>query len=218
MSVDALVPEVRGALAVSSSFDDEKIPALIRRSVNRLLRDYHFPKAVQRIPFSPLADGDQQFTLPAGFKKELEIRLNDPSDNSWSDPLKKVQGFALPYPGPVHPRSYWIEGTQLWIDTPIDSARAGFGLIMWAETMDAVNNEDWLTEDYADAVFYFSVVRGCAEFRKPEVMQTYGPLWQDEQASLAIYLNELEWQNSEINMREAQRTGHLRYPKTGGCW
>ena len=211
MSVDALVPEVRGALAVSSSYDDEKIPALIRRCINRLLRDYHFPKAVKRQDFLNLPLNANSFGLPVGFKKELEFRLYDPVSGTYSDPLVKRERFQLAYPSGA-PHYYWLQGTTLMIDTPLNASYTGFSGFLWYESMDTASNEDWMTTDFPDAVFYLSVVRGCAEFRKPEVMQTYAPLWQDEQTSLAIYLNELEWNNSQINMKEARGWPAERYP------
>lgn len=211
MSVDLMVPLVRSALAVSSSYDDEKIPDLIRRTINRLLRDYHFPKSVRRTEFATLAENDQHFTLPLGFKKEGVVRLFNPADNSWTDPLRKRDAFHLPYPSGA-PYSYWLEGTELWLDTKIDAGRAGLSLVVWHESMDAESNEDWLTTDYPDAVLYFSCVRGAAEFRKTEVGQLYVALWSDERESLAIYLNELEWGNVQIYQREARGYPSDRYP------
>lgn len=210
MSVAELVPIVRGGLAVNASYDDEKIPDLIRSSINRLLRDYHFPKAVKRTN-AVVALDDTSFALPVGFKKELEVRFFNPTDNSWSDPLAKRERFQLPYPAD-RPYYYWQEGQNLYWDTPIDVSRVGWSYYMWYESMDAASNEDWLTTDFPDAVKYLSITRGAAEFRKPEVLQTYAPLWQDEQQSLAIYLNELEWNNAEIYMREARRPAIERYP------
>ncbi len=212
MSVDALVPVVRSALGVSASYDDEKIPALIRRTINRLLRDYHFPKSVRKATFGPALLGDFQFPLPVGFKQELELRYYDPVGTSWSDPLRKKQGFQLPYPTGV-PYYYWLEGTNLVVDTPYSAAMIGYSTFLWYESMDAEGNEDWLITDYEDSVFLASVVKGCAEFRKPDVMQTYGALWTDERQSLAQFLEELNWNNSEIYMREAKRGSGPRYPR-----
>lgn len=212
MDVDSMVPLVRSALAVSQSYDDEKIPDLIRRTINRLLRDYHFPKAVRRTDFV-LAEGDFSFALPDGFKKELEFRLFDPTTVSWTDPLVKADSFQLPYPSGA-PYYYWLQGTELVIDTPIDASRAGFSGVLWFESMDTDSNESWLCDDFPDSVMYFSIVRGAAEFRKPEVMQTYGPLWQDEQGSLAIYLNELEWNNVVVMQRSTPALNYNpRYPR-----
>lgn len=211
MTVAALVPEVRGGLGVNASYDDDKIPALIRRNIKRLLRDYHFPKAVQRAPDTVLALNDNVITLPVGFKKELEVRLFDPTDSSWSAPLTKRERFQLPYPA-GRPYYYWLQGQELLWDTPIDASRVGWKMVLWYESMDVPPNEDWMTDDFEDAVRLLSITRGAAEFRKPEVLQTYAPLWQDEQQSLAIYLNELEWNNAEIMMKEAKQPNILRYP------
>jgi hypothetical protein len=206
-----LVPRVRKALAVSSSYEDTDIPDLISETINRLLRDYHFPKAVAKASFNGALLGDREFVLPAGFKKELEVRYQDPSDGSYSDPLRKREGFQLPYPSGV-PYYYWLEGNKLVVDTPYPQSMVGFNTFVWYESMDVASNEAWITADFAAAVRLFSIVRGAAEFRKPEVAQVYGALWQDEQASLAIYLNELEWNNAQINMREARSVPRERYP------
>lgn len=211
MAVDVMVPLVRSALAVSSSYDDEKIPDLIRRTINRLLRDYHFPKAVQRYDFNNIMLDTQEFLLPEGFKKELEFRLFDPVGLAWSEPLVKRERFQLPYPD-GSPHFYWLQGTKLVIDTPFDFDRVGWSAYLYYESMDAATNENWLTIDFPDAVFYFSVVRGAAEFRKSEVAQVYSQLWADERESLAIYLNELEWNNAEIRMKEPRGFPRDRYP------
>jgi hypothetical protein len=213
MSVDAMVPLVRSALAVSSSYDDEKIPDLIRRTINRLLRDYHFPKSVVRTTIVGLTAGDQHFTLPVGFKKELGVRLYNPVDKSWTEPLGKRNEFRLPYPS-KQPRHYWLEGSELWIDTPISVEMAGLSAVIWHETMDADSNETWITAEYPDAVMYLSIVRGAAEFRKPDIVPVYAELWKDEQQSLAIYLNELEWDKVEMYQREAVGYPSDRYPRS----
>lgn len=206
-----MVPLVRSALGVSSSYDDEKIPDLVRRTINRLLRDYHFPKAVKRQDFTNLFLDSQEFTLPDGFKKELEFRLFNPADETYTDPLEKKDSFQLPS-ALAAPTYYWLEGTKLIIDTPLDSARVGFSAFLWYESMDVASNEDWICNDFPDSVLYFSVVRGAAEFRKPEVAQVYGALWADERESLAIYTAELEWNNVAIYQREARRIPMERYP------
>lgn len=210
-TVDTMVPLVRSALGVSSSYDDEKIPDLIRRTINRLLRDYHFPKAVAKEEFANLLLDSKEFTLPDGFKKELEFRYFNPDDDSWTEPLVKKQGFQLPYPS-GSPHYYWLEGAKLIADTAIDTARVGQSAVLWYESMDVTANEDWLCNDFPDAVMYLSIVRGAAEFRKPEVVTVYTPLWTDERESLATYLAELEWNNSEIYQREARPAVGDRYP------
>lgn len=213
MSVAALVPRVREALGVSSSFDDEIIPALLRRCILRLLRDYHFPKSVVRTEFAAPHDDEQSFTLPVGFKKELQVQLYDSATTSWGDPLRKTTGFRRPSTDSI-PRHYWLEGTQLWIDTPLSGGRELFTLQLFAESVSVADHEAWFTVDFEDVLFTYATLRGAAEQRKPEVMQIYTPLWADERGSLAIYLNELEFGGLEMMQREAKRPNlDSRYPR-----
>jgi hypothetical protein len=62
-------------------------------------------------------------------------------------------------------------------------------------------------------LYYFAMTRAAAEFRKPEVAQTFAPLWQEEAASLAIYTNELEWGNVRMQAMEPRRLPQERYPR-----
>lgn len=212
MSVLAMVPAVREALGVSSSYDDTDIPSLLRRSIKRLLRDYHFPKSVMRFEFAAPHLNEQSFTLPEGFKKDLAVQLYDPADGgSWSDPLFKREGFVRPQLDGV-PRYYWLEGATLVLDTSLSGGRESFTLQLFAESTDVAAHEGWFTEDFEDVLFTYAVFRGAAEKRKPEVAQIYGPLWQDERTSLAIFLNELEFGNMEIMMHAPTQAPTDRYP------
>jgi len=216
MTVAALVPRVRRALAVSSQYDSEAIPDLIRAAVKRLLKDYNFHKTLKRVslvtaPATALVLGDQSFTLPSGFKKDLQVRFYDPADGTWSDPLRKREGFVLPAASGVT-TYYWLEGTKLWIDTAIDTDGVGKLLYLFYQDMDDTTNEDWLTDDEPDAVAYLAITRGALDFRKPEVAQEYGALWIDERESLAIFKNELEWGNVEMLQREREIPPIDRYP------
>lgn len=223
MSVEALVPRVRRSLAVSQSYDAETIPDLIRGAVRRLLRDYNFPKSKSRWYFGSggvgavgsntrlLALNDQSFALPEGFKKEFQLRFYDPSDDTWSDPLKKREGFILPS-ALGYTEYYWMEGTTLYIDTKIEEDGVGKQLIMFYQSKDTENNEAWVTVDYEDAVAYRAIMAGAVEVRKPDVAKTFAELWADERESLAIYLNELEWDNVEMMQRERRLPVIERYP------
>lgn len=222
MAVTDLVPRVRKALGVSSSYDAVEVPALIRSAIGRLLRDYNFPKSVTRayLGAGPAAAdgnptlelGDSSFDLPAGFKREFQVRFRDPADNSWTKPLSKREGFILP-DNTQTTSWYWLEGTKLYIDLEIDTDGVGKQLVLihQSQLVDATS-EDWITTDFPDAVCYLSLVRGAVDFRKPEVAQAYGALWQDEQTSLAIYLNELEWGNTVLVQRELRNPLIERYP------
>lgn len=212
MTFEELVSRVREACGVASSYEDETIPALVNRCVNRLLRDYHFPKAVKQQDFTNLFLNSQEYTLPDGFKAVLEARFYNPLTAEWAEePLEKVNGRILPSPR-GYPAKYWLQGTKLITDVKLPSDMVGFTLQLFYESMDAASNRDWFITDFESAIYYFACVLGSAEFRKPEVAQIYGPLWADERESLAIYLNELEWDDVQITMREARTSPRLRYP------
>lgn len=222
MSVEALVPRVRRSLGVSSSYDAETIPDLVRGAIRRLLRDYNFPKSVSRYYFgsggtadgssgSLLALGNQSFDLPAGFKREFQLRFYDPTEGTWSDALKKREGFIMPSASGLT-EWFWIEGTKLYIDTAIEEDGVGKQLVMIYQSKDLFNNEDWMTEDFEDAVCYRAIMAGAVEVRKPDVAKTFAELWADERESLAIYLNELEWNNVDITWRERSLPALDRYP------
>lgn len=226
MSVEALVPRVRRSLGVSSSYDAETIPDLIRGAIRRLLRDYNFPKSVSRYYFgsggsgSPGADtrllalNDQSFDLPSGFKREFQLRFYDPTNETWSDALKKREGFIEPAASGIT-EFYWIEGTKLFIDTKVEEDGVGKQLFMIFQSKDTASNETWVTDDWEDAVCYRAIMAGAVEVRKPDVAKTFAELWADERESLAIYLNELEWNNVVMLQRERRLPVFDRYPTDG---
>lgn len=224
MTVAALVPTVRSNLGISSSYDAETIPNIIRSACRRLLRDYNFPRSIARYYFGSggtgnsgastrlLALNDQSFDLPTGFKKEFQLRFYDPADETWSDALKKREGFIEPDASGTT-SWYWIEGTKLWIDTSIESDGVGKQLIMIYQTKGLTTTlEDWLTDEFEDAVVYFASMRGAVTVRKPDLAKVYAELWADERESLAIYLNELEWGNVNMMQRERRIPTLERYP------
>lgn len=223
MSVEALVPRVRRALGVSSSYDNEIVPDLIRQAVGRLLRDYNLPKSVGRWYFGSagggaegsstrtLALGQQSFSLPPGFKRDFQLRFYDPAEETWSEPLEKREAFVMPSASGAT-SNYWLEGTTLWIDTAIEADGVGKQLIFFYQGMDIATNESWVTDDWPDAVAYQATMRGAVDVRKPEVAAAYVQLWADERESLAIYLNELEWGNVVMMQRERKIPALDRYP------
>lgn len=210
MTVAALTPLVRKALGVSQSYDDEDIPALIRRCIVRLLRDYHFPKSVVRQSF-PLVLGQQSVALAEGFKKDLGIRFYNPNDFTWSEPLSKADGFRLPQDR-GHAAYYWLEGELLYLDTPITNGWEVTTLELWFESTLVSLHENWFTADFEDLLFCYTVFRGSTEYRKPEVAKIFGPLWADDRASLAVYVNELEFSNISVEMKERRPVPIERYP------
>jgi hypothetical protein len=216
MSVASLTPRVRTALGVSDSYDAEEIPAAIRRSIQRLLRDYHFPKMVKKHEWALSALEQQEFALPAGFKKDLQVRLYDFAhasieDRKWSEPLRKLQSFTLP-PRDRRPRHYWLEGVNLVLDTPVTDLFLNYKLQLYYESQDLASNESWITADFEDTIFYMTCARYAIELQKPETAQSFAVLWEDERASLAIYLNELEFNNYDILMHAPGEGSQDRYP------
>jgi len=229
MSVESLTPRVREALGVSQSYDTESIPNAIRRAIKRLLRDYNFPKSVQTVVWDtveldPDAPGywpvGRSFVqLPAGFKKDLLIHYvvpgNDPpKTRTWTEGLKKVEGFRMPNDGgDAYSRWYWLSGNFLFIDKPFYEAPTDYTqLQLYYQSWNVKENEEWFTEDFEDVLFTFTVYRTAAEMRKPEVMKAYQGLWMEDVQSLAIYTNELEFDNLYMMMKEPTYSRSERYP------
>lgn len=216
MTVASLTPRVRTALSVSNSYDAEEIPAAIRRSISRLLRDYHFPKMVRLHEYALSTLEQQAFTLPAGFKKDLQVRLYDEdhisyADRKWSEPLRKLGSFTLP-PRDRVPRHYWLQGLDLMLDTPVEEVFLNYKLQLYYESQDLAFNESWIVADFEDTIFYMTCARYAIELQKPEVAQAFSDLWDDERTSLAVYLNELEFNNYDILMHAPGEADHSRYP------
>lgn len=227
MSVESLVPRVREALGVSNSYDEVTIPAGIRRALKKLLRDYNFPKSIRQrswnnhafVPEDKLNVGQFVYPIPKGMKKELMLMYVSPGDDppktmSWSEPLRKLEGFRMPNDGGTDlAMYYWLEGLYFHIDRALSvDPPEQLMLALTYQSWDVLENEDWLMDDYEDIIYTLSTFRMAAEMRKPEVMQAYGALWQEEMTSLAIYVNELEYDNLYMMQREATRPAPARYP------
>lgn len=216
MALVDLVVRVREALSVNSSYD-AAIETGIKKTGERLLRDYNFPKQVKRQVFAAAGVGVKEFTLPAGFKKVLGVRFyqQENGEDFWSERLSRFDGFMLPI-GKLMPSCWWLEGTKLLLDAGLPSA--SLDVVLWLQMQDWTGNADWLLADYEEALFYFSIVRLAPQFRKKEVLEVFSSLWQDERTSLAVYTNELEFDDLEMVMRTEVRyvRGGLSELSTGG--
>lgn len=211
MTIEELVPRVRQALSVSDTYDAEVIPYGIQRQMTRLLRDYHFPWSVRREIYAPAAN-QQDYTLPANFKKELMLYFADVNTGGYGEPLGKREGFTLP-PSDGEARHYWVWQGKFSTDLKVPVADASTTrLILWYESMGWEDNEEWLLERFEDMVFTLSTFRLAAELNKKELAEIYGALWADDRQALAIYLNELEFDNGVYVQREAVRFRTERYP------
>lgn len=211
MTLADLIVRIREAMSVDASYDAEIIPHGIERAATRLLRDYHFPQAVQKHVY-PTVAGSQDYVLPDGFKKELLVYFFDKQEIAWGNPLTKREGFVKPYSDGV-PRHYWFWGNNLTTDIVIDAGSAPVtDLILWYESRDWLTNQDWMLNQFDDVLFTYTVFRLAAERQNKELAETFGILWGDERTSLAIYVNELEFDNGEYVQREVAERHQRRYP------
>lgn len=223
MIVD-LIPRVRRLLGVTSAYDDNEVTDIIRGAIRKLLRDYNFPKSRARAFLgtgapsvvngeNTLELSDMEFPVPTGFKAEGVLYFFDPVTGSFSAPLTKREAFSPP-PDDGYNKFYWITEGKVILDEPVDwsSADNDYQLVMLYQTMDVDSNEAWITEEFEDAVVYLACTRGAVEVRKPDLAQAMSQLWTDEQNALAIYLNELEWDNVEMVQREPAPLPLGRYP------
>lgn len=209
----SMVPELREALSVDTSYDAVIIPGVVTRCMKKLLRDYHFPKSIDKMVVNNLPENSQSYTLPAGFKKELLVLFYDPDEDLYGIPLLKREGFALP-PRSGESSYYWLEGAKLWTDVKIDSDSAGISLYIWYESMNVSGNESWFVQDFEDVLFAFSMYRLANQLRKKELARYWREIWAEERTSLAIYTNELQFDNSELMQRaSASQALQERYPR-----
>jgi hypothetical protein len=203
---------VREALAVDASYETAIIPYAIQRCGKRLLRDYHFPWAVQREVVTDLTADQRDFALPVGFKKELMVQFHDTTDASFGTPMLKREGFTGPNEDNV-PRYYWMWNGNITLDAgPAEADLPGLELHLWYESMDWATNETWMLENFEDLLFTFTVFRLAAEKNKKELAEIYGTMWADDRVSLAKYANELQFDNSIFMQREATKARGDRYP------
>lgn len=210
-AIDDLVVRVRTALSVSAEYDEE-LRDDVEGAARSLLRRYNFPKSIKRSVLQGFVAGQQQFDLPAGFKRMMQARFYDPIGLAWGDTLPRRDAFVLPSSSEV-PTRYWIEGTKLWIDTPLQGGYQAAQLILLYQSGLVADNLDWMVEDFEDILINYTVYRTAPSKRKPEVGASYQQLWAADQTELAIYLNELEFDELELVMREEREPRFVeRYP------
>ncbi len=214
MTIASLAAIVREILSIDESYEATSLPAGLRRNLKKLLRDYHFPKSVRKEVYFPIL-GQQDFLLPDGFKKDLSVRWfsNYGGENAWSDPLGKFESFELPDATGLASK-FRLEGLNLITNTPLSSPYDNTQLWLFYESMDLASNEDWFLADFEDILLTYSVYRLSMDYRKPEVTAIYANLWAEERQAIAIYLNELEFDNQFIQWREPNNHPvRERYPR-----
>lgn len=209
-----LVPRVRETLKVDSSYDAEIIPFGIQRAMTRLLRDYHFPWSVRTVPFTGLTANQTQYTLPSDFKKDLMVQFYDTAALAYSDPLDKVSGFRRANSDGV-PRFFWLAGNKLNTDIKLPAAEiATTQLLLTYESLSWSINESWMIDQFEDMIYTLSVFRLATELNKEELAKLFATLWGDDRQALAIYTNELEFDNGVYTQRESKPPRGERYPRS----
>lgn len=196
MTIAAMVPVVREAVGVSSSYDAVTIPAGIRRAIAFMLRTWTFPQALEIANF-PIADGASQVALPAtGVGKIRAVRIKD-ATNTLFKRLRRTLVGELPHSqGPLY---YWQEGAVLKLDTPIDGV--GYSIDVWYQSTDVDAADPWITADFEDTVFTLSTLRLATELRKTEVAATFQSIWNEHIPTIAQYLNEVEFNDLDVRMK-----------------
>lgn len=209
---ETLVERIRQGLSLDQSYSAEIIPFCLQRQVKRLLRDYNFPWSIVVEMYSGLVADQQEYVLPAGFRKELMVTFYDTELKCHTAPLLKREGFQHP-PEDGSPRYYWQTGNSIWTDLllPVDETD-NTELWLWYQSLDYAANIPWMIERFEDALYTVVMFRLAAELGKQEIAQTFGTLWADDRTALAIYLNELEFDNMEFVQRETRRPSLDRYP------
>lgn len=192
MTYESQVPAVRRALGVSSASDQDVLEGL-ERNASYLLRNYNFPESLTYYASATLADGATGFALPAGVGKIKGLRLKLTSESpALYQTLRRREEHVLPAEGgPI----YWYRlGSDLKFDAPLvrEPASETYIAELWYQTVNVDTAETWLTSTYKDVLFHRTVYELAPTMRKPEVMQIYSGLWQEDQVVLAAYLNELE--------------------------
>lgn len=212
MTYSAVAGTVRDALSVSSAHDTV-ILAAVTRSAKYLLRNYNFPESVTYAALpsaSSLGEGDDSVTLPSNVGKIKGVRLKQTN----ADPvtymvLRRREETVLPTEGgPIY---YIRTATELALDTELDDEV--YKLEIWYQTVSTTSAETWLSDTYEDVLFHLSALRACPLVHKPELIATYSGLWQQDQAVLAVYLNEVEWEGLSLRMGNDEITTFTeRYP------
>lgn len=213
MSYTDLVDKLPALLSVDASYKESVIPTLLTNAIRRLLRDYNFPQSLAREEF-PIVAGEVSYALPLGFKRDLSVVLHEKPD-LYGEPLLKREGIVARSES-NQPEYYWFEGSELRLNTAHPNTEANAFVVLFYQSQDPEINADWLCDEFEDCVLSLTMYRAASVLRKPELAQGWGPIWAEDQRSLAIYTHELEFDNSEILMNAA-RTSKIRkrYPAAG---
>jgi hypothetical protein len=196
MTIAALVPVVREALGVSSSYDATSIPAGIRRAIVFMLRSWSFPQALVTANYAIALNGNSVSLPVSGVGKIHTVRMKDASGELTKRLRRTLIGESAVYVGPEY---YWQEGNKIVLDTKV--TEAGYSIDVWYNSINVDAADAWITSDFEDIVFTLSVMRLAQDMRKPEVQQAFASTWQEQIPTLAQYLNEVEFNDMDIRMK-----------------
>lgn len=209
----AAVRDTVVAAASVSTGNDALVLGAVNRAAKYLLRNYNFPESLTYTALptaTSLGEGDTTVTLPSGVGKLKGVRLKQTNvDPVTYMVLHRREETVLPTEGgPIY---YKRLATTLELDTELDDET--YKIELWYQTVLLATAETWLTDTYEDVLFHLAMLRAAPILHKPELIQTYAPLWQQDEKVLAVYLNELEWEGMHLRMGSDEITTLAeRYP------
>lgn len=210
MAYADLLDNIREALGVTSAHD-ASLTAAITRNARFLLRNYNFRESVRRATTQNLALNAVTVGLPADAGKVKAVRLRYiHTGGTLYKRLRRMEEGSLPQRTEVGPMYYWFEPPNIHLDTPMPET--GYDLEVWYQSTDPAINEAWLSTTFADVLTHRTIYELAPTKRKPEAMQVYNALWQEDLVVLANYLAELEFGDLEMKMGGDSHAYRERYP------
>lgn len=202
MTYISIRDDIKAALGVGDA-NDAILLSGVKRAGRYLLRNFNFPQSLIYFQTDALAADADEIDLDSGTGKILGVRLkfDDGSGESETNPLYSVMRRREPSVLPVlgGPSLFWRTDQTLKFDRGVPD-ESSYYVEIWYQSVDLTVTESWLTCDYEDVMFNLGAKYCCPLVHKPELLPMYDSLWQESQAMLAVYLNELEWENYSLRM------------------
>lgn len=214
VSLNSFIDNLSERLGLDDSYKAQDLPMFVKRVMRSFLRDYNFPKSIRRNDYTAIIADQQSYTLPDDFKKPLQVRFYDDGGSStvFGKPLVRTGQQVLPDQDGIA-RAYWIEGLLLYTDIKVPAADAAdTNLRLLYQSNDPDYCSSWLLGEYEDILFTFCMYRGATEYGKTELAQLWAPLYARDERAIAIYQNELEFNDFGIVMSEVPTSQSERYP------
>lgn len=216
MSVEEMVPSVRQALGVESSYDTDTIAPGIRRSIGFLLKTYRFPNALVRDTSLPaLSLGAKEINLPntgLGIGELQALVMVDPDDATLRYRLRRdMPGNEIS--NTSEPTAYWREAGKLILNT--GTLKANWKPELLYYNSDITTAEAWITVDFLDELFNLTMFRLASQLRKAELAQLFSAYWAENKQQLAAYINEQNYSDLDIRMGERPPKGGIPIDRYG---